>query len=104
MNNLNEWQLRKVMEEGRKITEIVEDPLFVSCLEAVNKEFHRAFLGDDEEAARLARHDRRGLERFLGKLKSVQDRGQKAAKKLEEIKEIRQEGGEPADLLNKGIV
>lgn len=104
MSSLDEGLLRKTMDEGRKATEIMEEPIFRACLEATHKEFQNAFLGDDENSAMLARHDRRGLERFLGKLATIQRKGLDAAKRLEEIKEMRQEGREPADLLNQGIV
>lgn len=104
MTNLDEGLLRKTAKEGRKATEILEDEVFRACLEAVNKEFQNAFLGDDEEASRLARHDRRGLERFLGKLATIQRKGKQATERLAEIQEMHKQDRKPTDLLNKGIV
>ena len=80
------------MEQGDFATVVLENPVFRKVADEVNRDYGKAFKGDDMEAALKARDEARALESLLTRLHRVQTKGRQAAKDLEELRERRETG------------
>ena len=85
-------ELSDLMEQGDMATVVLENPVFRKVAEELNRDYGKAFKGDDMEAALKARDEARALERLLTKLKKVQDKGAQAARDLQDQRDRRELG------------
>ncbi len=85
-------ELSDLMEQGDLATVVLENPVFRKVAEELNRDYGKAFKGDDMEAALKARDEARALESLLTKLKKVQDKGVQAANELQQQRDRRELG------------
>ena len=89
---MNEKTHQKQFENGQRAREILEDPVFRSVVEDIQKEFMKAFKEADDDKALEERRKVQALEEILGKLSYIVKRGDEAQKILQKLKNRRNEG------------
>ena len=94
MNDVN--SLVELMEQGDLASLVLDNAVFRKVADELNRDYGKAFKGDDMEAALKARDEARALESLLTKLTRVQSKGQRAAEQLQELRD-RKEAGLPID-------
>ncbi len=84
--------LQRKINRGKAAEGVLEDPIFKEVVESFRNDCFRAFRGEDEERAKVARHEVRAFEAFLTRLAQIHKEGVSAHKQIEQLRKREAEG------------